>query len=138
MASSVHQVSRAPRALVGHTAVLTRPPRKLGTVPEGPWGRNNSPGHSGLYPRPRGVDHLSRVTRAWILGPTGPASSPGPLRLVSKSLRCQPAVPGDSGPCPRCRGVDQLSRVTLDRAQGAAVSTSCPRRLGPVSEGLRC
>ena len=38
MVSRVHQVSQAPRALVGRTAVLTRCPRKLGPVPEGPWG----------------------------------------------------------------------------------------------------
>lgn len=38
MVSRVHQLSQVPRALVGHTALSTKCPGKLGPVPEGPWG----------------------------------------------------------------------------------------------------
>lgn len=77
MASKVHQVSRAPRALVGRTAVLTRTPRRLGRVTDGPRVRTVVLGNSGLYPRPRKVDQMSRVTRAWVRRPAGSTRCPG-------------------------------------------------------------
>lgn len=66
MASKVHQVSRAPRALVGRTAVLTRTPRRLGRVTDGPRVRTVVLGNSGLYPRPRGVIQISWATPARV------------------------------------------------------------------------
>lgn len=71
MASKVHQVSRAPRALVGRTAVLTRCPGKLGRVNEGPRG---------------GTALLG--TRDSTRGLAGSTSCPGRLALVSEGPWC--------------------------------------------------
>ena len=113
-ASSVHRMSWATRALVGHTTVLTRHLRRQGPVPKGPCGGPAVPSNLGVYPRPRGVDQISRATLARVRGPAGSTSSPGGLVHGSEIPWCQPILWGDSAPCPRARGGVQLSWVTWD------------------------
>ena len=120
MSRCVDHLSRATGAQVGRTKVLTRHPWPLGHLGDGPRCGPTVLGNSGLYPRPRGVDKISRQT---------PGRPGGP--------RDRPAPPVDSGPGPRARGVDYLSRVTRAMVRVSAVSTSCPGPLGAVSEGLR-
>ena len=50
--------------------------------------------------RARGVDQLSRPTRARVRGPAGSTSCPGRLGPGSEGPRGRPAVPADSGPGP--------------------------------------
>ena len=83
----------------------------------------------------RGVDKLSKATRAHALWPSGSSSSPGQLALGSEGPRGPPAVPCDSSPGPRARGDDHISRVTRARAQVPTGSTRCPVRLQAGSEG---
>ena len=147
----VEQLSRATRALVGRTAVSTRHPARLGPLPEGPLGRPALPGNSGLYPRPRGVDQLSRETWAFSRGPEVSTSCPGPGALVRRSMvstscprrlkRCstglqgRPPEPGDSRIGPRSHGVYQLSQATPSRFPGPTVLTSSSGRLILGSDG---
>ena len=66
MARKVHQDSRAPRALVGRTAVLTRCPGQLGIISEFPQFPPALLGESRLGPMAHGGDQLSGMigTRA--------------------------------------------------------------------------
>ena len=81
--------------------VLTSSPVRLAPVSEGPRFRSAVPVNSGPCPIARGVDQLSRVTRALVRGPVGMTN-----------------VPDDSRRGPRDSGFDQLSRATLARSRG--------------------
>ena len=70
------------------------------SLPKGPRGRPAVPADSGPGPRARGVDQLSRPTRARVRGPAGSTSCPGRLGPGSEGPRGRPAVPADSGPGP--------------------------------------
>ena len=71
-----------------------------------------------MDPSSRGGDKLSRMTGAWVRGPT-----------VSIS------PPGESGQGLKACGVDQLSRGTRALARGPSCLTRCPLRPVPKSEG---
>ena len=77
-ASVVHQMSRATWALVGHTAVSTKRPRRLRPVPEGTQGGPTVPGNSGPCPMAYGFEEISRAIRARVRGPVRSTSCPGP------------------------------------------------------------
>ena len=62
----VNQVCRATRIQVRGPAGSTSCPVRLGPGSEGPGGRRAFPGHSGLCPRARGFDQLSRVNFAQL------------------------------------------------------------------------
>ena len=85
----------------------------------------------------RGVDQLSRRTRAQLQWPAGSTICARILWLGHEGQRCRLTLPGDSDSCPSTREVDHLSRASRARVQGPVGSTSCPRRLRPCSEGPR-
>ena len=76
-------------------------PWRLGPESKGPQCRPSVPGDSHSSPKARGVDQLSRATRALVQGPGASTRPPRRIALWSDSLWVRPAVPGDSGPVPR-------------------------------------
>ena len=87
---------------------------------EGPRCRPALLGDSRWGPRSRGVDQMSRASRAMVRGPAWSTSSPGRLELGSEVPQGSPAFPGDSR-----------------SGRWPTLSTSSPGRLGPMPEGLR-
>ena len=133
---AVDQLSRAPRGRARCTAGFTsclgglgpgyecpgcRPsvPR-FGPGSQVPWGQPGVPGNSHSSPRARGVDQLSRASRARVRWSGGSTSFPRPLGRVSEVPRVRPALPGESRSALRAKGL-----------------THGPRRHGPEPYGLR-
>ena len=90
-------------------AVSTSSPGRLVPTSEGLQVRPEFLGDSGPCPSTRGVDQLSRVTRARFQSPA--------------VLTC---FPGHIGPLSKAHGFDQMSLATWPLVRGAAGSTSCP------------
>ena len=137
----IDQLSRAPRGRARCTAGFTsclgglgpgsecpgcRPsvPR-FGPGSQVPWGQPGVPGNSHSSPRARGVDPLSRVSRARVRWSGGSTSFPRPLGHVSEVPRVRPALPGESRSALRANGVDLRSWETRARALWPAGSTRC-------------
>lgn len=134
-----HQISWVNHASDRWPAGSTSTPRQFGPMSEVPRVRKAVPGDSGpgpkvciVYqqswalgtgPRARGIDYLSRETRARVRGPAVSTRFPWRLRPGSKGSQCRPAVPGDTHSSPSARGVYQQSRATSAHVQGPAWST---------------
>ena len=116
----------------------TRCPGQLAFKSEGPRGWPAVPWVLGPGPMVRGVDELSRATRACVRGPAVSSSSPGRIVLRSDIPRGGPAFHGALGRCLMARGVDQLSWVTREGAQVPGCGTAFPRdlRLGLRAPGV--
>ena len=67
-------------------------------------GQPSIPGDLGWSPMSRGVDQLSRATRALFGGTAVSTSCPGRLGPRPEGPLCPPAVPCDTGPGPKARG----------------------------------
>ena len=67
-------------------------------------GQPSIPGDLGWSPMSRGVDQLSRATRALFGGTALSTSCPGRLGPRPEGPLCPPAVPCDTGPGPKARG----------------------------------
>ena len=109
-----------------------------------PWGRPAVSRDSRLSPTARGVDQLSQLTLAYVLGftvdqlyraphararcTTGSTCCRGGLGTGSECPWGRPSVPR-LGPVPRSRGVNQVSRATRIQVRGPAVSTSSSGRI---------
>ena len=152
-ACGVDQLPWATWARVPGPTGLTSCPGQLGNRSVVLRGRPAHPGDSGSCPMARGVEQLSRRTRArirwparstiyprllWLgSGASGVEYTPGRLGLMSIDLRGRPSVPCDSGPGPMVQGVDQLSQTSRALFRGPAVWTSSPGRLAPGSDNPR-
>ena len=112
------ELSRATRAQVRGPAGLTCCPGRFALGSVVPWCRPALPHGSRPAPRPRGVDQLSRVTRASVRGSTMSA-----------------IVLGESSCGPRSRRFDQMTRASLARVRRPRVSSNTPGRLGLMSKG---
>ena len=65
--------------------------------------------------RARGVDKITRATRALVGVPAGWNICPRRLGSVSEGLRCRPVVPGDLSLWSWHRGIYLLPRATQAR-----------------------
>ena len=113
------QLSRATRARARGPVGSTSCPGRLGPVSEGHQDLPDVPSdlRSGPFTRCRGVDQLSRVTWAWVLGPVLSTSCPERLGRVNEGPRGEAAVP-----------------ATCALVRGPTESKSPPGRLGPMTE----
>ena len=85
---------------------MTHSPGQLCPVYIGPRGRPADPVVSGKGPSSRGVEELSRMTRARVGRPTVLTSSPMRLALGSKGPWYRRALPGDAGSGPMACELD--------------------------------
>ena len=109
---------------------LTSCPGGLAPDSQSPRGGPAVPGNTRSGPWARGVDQMSRATRAIFRGPVWSTSSPRRLELGSKGPRCRPAPPGDSRSGSRAAGLTSspggLGNWSVDpRGRSAHLGDSC-------------